>query len=162
MYCIYFYYNFFLWMLIFNQVSCLGCNFMTKDKAHVCSLHTCNGSNYVLFFFYLNHFYSNSIRQDGGYSRGTCLFLESRSSFCTSTSSFFKLPKDDWSLDVSLPSRFTLEWTNCASTFPWMLSPYVLLYLMKSVSITTVDRESFSINYMDIKQITWRKMHVKV
>lgn len=86
--------------------------------------------------------------QDGGNRWETNLSLVSHSSFCTATSSFFRPPKDDWSLDESLLSRVILEltftWLKFAVTFPWMLSPYVPLYLMKSVSIIPADSQRFS------------------
>lgn len=75
------------------------------------------------------------------------LSLQSPSSFCMFTSSFFKLPKDDWSLDESLPFRTTPDCTciglKFALTFPCISSPYVPVYLIKSVSVTSADRETF-------------------
>lgn len=71
-------------------------------------------------------------------AEGANLSLQSRSSFCMSTSSFLKLPNADWSLDESFPPKVTSvlasRWPNSAFSFPSMLPPYVPLYLMNSIS----------------------------
>lgn len=50
-------------------------------------------------------------------------------------------------MDESFPSRVTLECTckglKFAPTFPCMFSPYVPVYLRKSVSAIPVDRHRF-------------------
>lgn len=55
------------------------------------------------------------------------LFLESFSSFITSSSCFISLPKDDWSLELPCPSRETLTEPASVSSFPESLSPNVPL-----------------------------------
>ena len=89
------------------------------------------------------------------------LSLQSCRSFCMSTSSFFKLPNDIWSLDESFPSTMdcTCKGLRFAPTLPCILSPYVPVYLTKSVSVTSADTKAWELFYF-YRRIHWHATDV--